>query len=83
MSAVASVTGFFKKHTLGQSLIRRNPFYYEPAWEALEEIERLDLAGRRAWADRQLARTFELARGTEYGRSVRGGDSLTRPASIG
>ena len=77
MSAVASVTGFFKKHVLGQSLIRRNPFYYEAACEALDEVETLDLAGRRAWSAKQLARTFELARNTSYGRSVRGGDSLT------
>ena len=31
MSAVTSVAGFFKKHVLGQSLIRRNPFYYDRA----------------------------------------------------
>jgi len=77
MSAVQSVTGFLKKHVLGQSLVRRNPFYYDPACEALDEVEKLDLAGRRAWAERQLKRTLELARATSYGRSVRGGDALS------
>ena len=76
MSAVASVTGFLKKHVLGQSLIRRNPYYYEAACDAHAEVETLDLEGRRAWAQRQLARTFELARGTSYGRSVRGDETL-------
>jgi phenylacetate-coenzyme A ligase PaaK-like adenylate-forming protein len=77
MSAVASVTGFLKKHVLGQTLIRRNPFYYDAACEAHEEVDALGLAGRRAWAERQLVRTFELARGTEYGRSVKGGLTLS------
>jgi phenylacetate-CoA ligase len=76
MSAVATVTGFLKKHALGQSLVRRNPYYYEPACAALAEVEALDAAGRRAWTQRQLARTFDLARKTGYGRAVRGGDSL-------
>ncbi len=76
MSAVAAVSGFLKKHGLGQSLVRRNPFYYEPACATLDEVEAMDLAGRRAWVNRQLARTFELTRSTEYGRSVRGGDTL-------
>jgi len=76
MSAVASVSGFFKKHTLGQSLIRRNPYYYEPARENILELEAVDLPRRRAWAERQVARTLALARGTEYGKSVRGGETL-------
>jgi phenylacetate-CoA ligase len=76
MSAVASVAGFLKKHVLGQNLIRRSPLYYDAACEALSEVEGLDLAGRRAWANARLARTLELASGTEYGRSVRGGNTL-------
>ena len=31
MSAVASIAGFMKTQVLGQSLIRRNPFYYDSA----------------------------------------------------
>ena len=76
MSAVASVAGFFKKHVLGQSLIRRNPIYYDAASEALAEFEALDLAGRRAWSNERVAHTLELAAGTEYGRSVHGGKIL-------
>ena len=76
MSAVASVAGFFKKHVLGQSLIRRNPYYYEHACEALAAVEALDLTGRRDWANDRLARTLETAGSTGYGRSVQGGQTL-------
>lgn len=76
MSAVTSVAGYFKKHVLGQTLIRRNPFYYERACADLSEIETLDRDGRRAWVDERVARTLELARETEYGRSVSGGTAL-------
>ena len=41
MSAVTSVAGYLKKHVLGQTLIRRNPFYYERACADLAEIETL------------------------------------------
>jgi len=76
MSAVTSIAGYFKKHVLGQSLIRRNPMYYERACADLEEVSGLDLAGRRAWAKERVARTLELARSTEYGRSIKGTDNL-------
>lgn len=76
MSAVTSVAGFFKKHVLGQTLIRRNPFYYERACADLAEIETLDRAGRRAWVKERVARTLGLARATEYGRSVGAGAKL-------
>jgi hypothetical protein len=45
MSAVTSVAGYFKKHVLGQSLIRRNPYFYDRACADLDEVESLDLAG--------------------------------------
>ncbi|HEU4589617.1 MAG TPA: hypothetical protein VFS13_01810 [Steroidobacteraceae bacterium] len=77
MSALTSVGLFLKKHVLGQSLIRRNPMYYDQACTTLEEVESMDLAGRRAWVAAQLARTLELSGGTEYGRSVRGGETLS------
>jgi len=76
MSAVTSVAGYFKKHMLGQSLIRRNPYFYDRACADLEEVEGLDLAGRRAWAKERVAQTLQLAATTEYGKSVRGGDTL-------
>jgi hypothetical protein len=68
MSALTSVGHYLKKHVLGQSLVRRNPIYYDPAGETLESVEAMDLAGRRAFVAQQLERTLELARGTEYGR---------------
>jgi hypothetical protein len=67
MSAVTSVAGYFKKHVLGQSLIRRNPYFYDRACADLDEVESLDLAGRRAWAKERVAHTLKLAAGTEYG----------------
>ncbi len=76
MSAVTSVAVFLKKHVLGQSLIRRSPLYYERACDVLEEVNRLDLAGRRAWVKERIAHTLELARGTDYGRRVKGGNNL-------
>ncbi|HET9863394.1 MAG TPA: hypothetical protein VFP37_08110 [Steroidobacteraceae bacterium] len=77
MNGLTSVGHYLKKHVLGQSLIRRNPVYYDPASETLQQVETLDLAARRAFVATQLARTLELARGTDYGRSVRGGDTLS------
>ena len=77
MSAVTSVAGYFKKHVLGQSLIRRNPFFYDRACADLDEIERLDVIGRRAWVKERVAKTLELAATTEYGKSVSGGAVLS------
>lgn len=77
MSAVASIAGFLKKQVLGQSLIRRNPFYYDRAKELLDTAPSQDLAARREWSRLQVARTLELARNTEYGRSLRAGDELS------
>jgi phenylacetate-CoA ligase len=76
MSAVASIAGFMKRHVLGQSLIRRNPFYYERSRALLDSAESLSLEHRRAWSEGQVRRTLEALRGTEYGRTVRGGDTL-------
>jgi phenylacetate-CoA ligase len=77
MSAVASIAGFMKKHVLGQSLIRRNPFYYDRASELLASGPGLDLAARREWSREQVRKTLELARATDYGRSLRAGDELS------
>ena len=76
MSAVASIAGFMKRHVVGPSLIRRNPFFYDRARAILEEGERQDLAQRRAWSEAQVKRTLQFARRTEYGRRVDGGESL-------
>ncbi len=76
MSAVTSFAGFLKKNVLGQNLIRRNPFYYERAGEVFAEVEALDADGRRGWVKGQLARVLDVARGTDYGRSVRGDTTI-------
>ncbi len=76
MSAVVSLAGFMKKHVLGQRLVRRNPFYYERAVKLLDQAPTFDFERRRAWSARQVRQTLQLAQRTEYGRSVRGGDTL-------
>jgi len=76
MSAVVSFAGFMKKHVIGQRLIRRNPFYYERSAKVLEQSETWEYERRRAWVGRQLRETLRLAQRTEYGRAVRGGDTL-------
>ena len=65
-----------KRHAFGPRLIRRNPFYYGKARALLDEVERQGLAERRAWSDAQLARAWQFARRTAYGRKVNGGDTL-------
>jgi phenylacetate-CoA ligase len=76
MNAVTSFAGYMKKHVLGQTLIRRNPFYYERSAAALAHGQDWDYERRRAWAAQQLRNTLQLAKRTEYGRSVRGGETL-------
>lgn len=76
MNAAASIAGFMKRHVLGPSLIRRNPFFYERSRTLLDEVEDMNLEQRRAWSREQLAHTLSLARKTRYGRRVRGGDTL-------
>ena len=73
MNAVASVAGFMKRHVLGPSMIRRNPFFYESSRRLLEDCAKMDLAQRRAWSETQIERTLALAARTRYGRAV-GGD---------
>lgn len=76
MSAVTSFAGFMKKHVLGQTLIRRNPYYYDRSSNVLERGEAWDYERRRAWVSQQVRRTLQLAKRTEYGRSLRAGDQL-------
>ncbi|MEO8018010.1 MAG: hypothetical protein ABI769_09370 [Pseudomonadota bacterium] len=70
MSAVGSFAGLMKKHVLGQSLIRRNPFYYERSRDVLEQAGGDTFEARLAWSDRQVRRTLAQAQRTGYGRSV-------------
>ena len=76
MNAVASFAGFMKTQVLGQSLIRRNPFYYDSARELLDKGEAMGLVARREWSEERVRRTLSIARNTAYGRSVQGGAML-------
>jgi phenylacetate-CoA ligase len=76
MSAVASIAGYMKRQVLGQSLIRRNPIYYDRVRTLLDRNGSQDQAARRAWSDEQLRRTLRIARNTEYGKRVGGGETL-------
>ena len=76
MSVTTHFAGFMKRHVLGPSLIRRNPFLYGRTRATVDQSEHMDFAQRRAWADQHLHRTLELASRTRYGRSVGGGSEL-------
>jgi phenylacetate-CoA ligase len=76
MSAVATFAGFMKKHVLGQTLVRRNPYYYDRALNVLDRGQSWEYERRRTWVAQQVRRTLQLAKRTQYGRSVRGGDTL-------
>src|SRR4051812_28441919 len=76
MSAVTSIAGYMKKHVLGQTLIRRNPYYYDRATETLEGSAGWGYEQRRDWVAAQVSQTLQLLKRTDYGRSVRGGDTL-------
>jgi phenylacetate-CoA ligase len=76
MSASLAFVDRLKRHVVGESLVRRNPFYYERSRRVLERMEREDLAGRRAWTRARLAQTLADARRTIYGREVGGGESI-------
>jgi phenylacetate-CoA ligase len=77
MSATLAFVDRLKRHVVGESFVRRNPFYYERSRRLLDRLECMDLEGRRAWSREQLARTLTAARRTDYGGIVRGGDEIT------
>jgi phenylacetate-CoA ligase len=76
MSAALSFVDRLKRHVVGDSLVRRNPFYYGRSHRVLEQLERQDLETRRAWSRAHLARTLAAARRTEYGKLAGGTDDL-------
>jgi phenylacetate-CoA ligase len=78
MSAVATLAVFMKKHVLGQSMIRRNPYFYDRSLAALGQGKDADFEQRLAWSDEQVRRTLALAQRTGYGRSVGGGLELSK-----
>ena len=78
MNAVATLAGFMKKHVLGQSMSRRNPYYYERSLATLAQGDGASFEQRLAWSDEQVRRTLALAKRTGYGRTVRGGLELSK-----
>ena len=78
MNAVATLAGFMKKHVLGQSMSRRNPYYYERSLATLAQGDGASFEQRLAWSDEQVRQTLALAKRTGYGRTVRGGLELSK-----
>jgi phenylacetate-CoA ligase len=76
MSAALAFVDRLKRHVVGESLVRRNPFYYERSRRLLDRLAGEGLEERRAFSRQQLERTLSLARGTDYGVSVRGGNDI-------
>src|SRR5262245_561513 len=76
MSATLAFVDRLKRHVVGESFVRRNPFYYEKSRRVLDRLDTLDLADRRDWTREQLARTLAAARRTDYGCVVRGGNDI-------
>ncbi len=76
MSATLALVDRLRRHVVGESFVRRNPFYYERSRRLLDRLESLDFEGRHAWSRDQLARTLSAAQRTDYGGIVRGGDEL-------
>jgi len=72
MSATLAFVDRLKRHVVGDSLVRRNPFYYERSRRVVDRLEGMDFEGRRRWNREQLARTLIAAQRTEYGRAVAG-----------
>jgi len=83
MSAVATLAVFMKKHVLGQSMIRRNPYFYDRSLAALGQGKDAGFEERLAWSDEQVRRTLALAQRTGYGRSAGGGLELHRGERAG
>ena len=76
MSTVVAFAGFMKKHVLGQSLIRRNPFYYDRSCATLQQGASSNFEERLAWSDAQVQRTLQLSLRTGYGKSLQAGLDL-------
>ena len=76
MSATLAFVDRLKRHVVGENFVRRNPFYYERSRRLLDRLDGMDLEGRRAWTQEQLARTLAVARRTDYGCIVRGRDDI-------
>ena len=77
MSAALAFVDRLKRHVVGESLVRRNPFYYERSRRLLDRLERRRTASSAApCRQQQLARTLSSAQRTDYGAFVRGGHDI-------
>jgi phenylacetate-CoA ligase len=75
-AALSFVVDRLKRHTVGESLVRRNPYYYGRARRVLDRLEAEDFEGRRNWTRAQLGRALAAARRTQYGRTVGGTEDI-------
>jgi phenylacetate-CoA ligase len=76
MSAALAFVSRLKRHVVGESFVRRNPFYYDRSRRLLDRLSGEDFEARRTWSRAQLARTLGAAQRTDYGGIVRGGDDI-------
>jgi phenylacetate-CoA ligase len=76
MSATMAFVDRLKRHVVGESFVRRNPFYYERSRKLLDRLQSEDFEARRAWSREKLARTLDAAQRTDYGGIVRGHDNI-------
>src|SRR5437868_9850733 len=61
---------------LGDAAVRRNPWFYAHAQNALELLDKADLQTRREWTRARLEEVLWSARRSQYGRQVRGTKDL-------
>jgi phenylacetate-CoA ligase len=77
MSATLAFVDRLKRHVVGDSLVRRNPFYYERSRRVVDRLEQMDFENRRRRNREYLARTLSAAQRTEYGQIVGGTDDFS------
>jgi len=77
MSPALAFVDRLKRHVVGDNLVRRNPFYYERSRRVVDQLEQMDLDGRRRRGHEYLARTLKAAQRTDYGQAVGGTDELS------
>ena len=77
MSGALAFVDRLKRNVVGESLVRRNPFYYERSRRIVDRLEQMDFDARRRRSRELLARTLAAAQRTEYGHAVAGTDELS------
>ncbi len=66
-----------KRLKIGDVAVRRNPWFYADAEQALTTLESADLQTRRDWTRDRLEKTLWSARRSAYGRIIRGSKDLS------